>query len=56
MNKRTKEIVGPSGERQTPDNINNTEMRDESPAVASSKYSNSNTAATRNLFTPSEDN
>jgi hypothetical protein len=56
MNKRLKEIIEPSGERKTPDNINTTEMRDLSPAVASSKYSNANTAATRNLFTPSEDN
>lgn len=27
-----------------------------SPAVTSSRYSNTNTAYTRNLFTPSEDN
>lgn len=34
----------------------NTEVQDQSPAVISSRYSNSNTAWTRNLFTPSEDN
>lgn len=39
-------------------NSNNTSglNQDHSPAVTSSRYSNSNTACTRNLFTPSEDN
>ena len=39
-------------------NSNNTNIvhNDYSPAVTSSRYSNSNTACTRNLFTPSEDN
>lgn len=39
-------------------NSNNTSCikTDQSPAITSSRYSNSNTACTRNLFTPSEDN
>jgi len=36
---------------------NNSKLHhDQSPAVTSSRYSNTNTACTRNLFTPSEDN
>ena len=35
---------------------NKIEYQDQSPAITSSRHSNSNTAWTRDLFTPSEDN
>ena len=35
---------------------NNSVKTDRNPAVSSSRYSNTNTACTRDLFTPSEDN
>lgn len=37
-------------------NNNSKAQTEQSPGFASSRYSNSNTACTRNLFTPSEDN
>jgi hypothetical protein len=39
-------------------NSHNTSVsnNDHSPAITSSRFSNTNTACTRNLFTPSEDN
>lgn len=55
--KRGKTIINTPEEIQNINSKNTCHaMNDSSPVVASSRYSNTNTAATRNLFTPSEDN
>jgi hypothetical protein len=46
----------PVDEKQKSNSNNTSAIQDKSPVVASSRYSNTNTACTRNLFTPSEDN
>ena len=46
----------PAEEKQKSNSNNTSAVQDKSPIVTSSRYSNSNTACTRNLFTPSEDN
>lgn len=57
MNKRGKTTLNTPENKQNINSINACNaMNDSSPVVASSRYSNTNTAATRNLFTPSEDN